>query len=103
MIPPIITGISGHPISGPGEEYETTWKQASAQPSDDFHTVDSAVLANMFFPCLHIEPVSQASREKEGVRELASAQVFSIQIQQVEAILLLTIGCIGLILTILNR
>lgn len=103
MISPVITGISGHPISGHSEEYETAWSQASALANDDLRMVDSAVLANMFDPRLHIEPVSQASRKRESVRELASAQVFSIQIQQIEAILLLTIGCIGVILTILNR
>lgn len=103
MISPIVTGISRNPISGQGEEYETAWSQASAQASDDFRVVDTAVLANMSVLHLQLGAVAQDSREKESLRESASAQVFSIQVDQIEAVLLLTIGCIGLILTILNR
>jgi hypothetical protein len=101
MISPVITGISGHPISGHSEEHETTaWSQASGLESDDFRVVDTAVLPNRFVPQLQIGPVAQDSR---SIKELARAQVFSIRIEQIEAVLALTIGCIGLILTILNR
>lgn len=43
------------------------------------------------------------SYEQVGVKELASAQIFSIHLEQIETMLALTIASIGLMLTMLNN
>ncbi|HNB20927.1 MAG TPA: hypothetical protein PKZ32_00820 [Candidatus Melainabacteria bacterium] len=52
-------------------------------------------------------PASKAalikSYEQVGVKELASSQIFSISIENIETMLALTIASIGLMLTMLNK
>lgn len=43
------------------------------------------------------------SYEQVGVKELASSQIFSISLEQIETMLALTIASIGLMLTLLNK
>ncbi len=93
MISPSINRSSCNIESGQLENFECAVIQTRVPHPDEF-------AHNKYFQS---KAASRYSDEELGVCDLASSQIFSISLEQIETMLALTIASIGLMLTMLNK